>query len=157
MKSRLLSTLATSTATAVLLAFAASSSVAAPEIVAGPGADPDCFKPLTAETQYFQWPAKPGPYRIALVNGFIANDWRGQRIKVAKAYAEQPEVAADIEEFKVISVGEPPLPLGISVLHALSDAVASVADHKVLPRLDAPATPERVLMAMERLRGKAGA
>ncbi|TIU94082.1 MAG: xanthine dehydrogenase molybdopterin binding subunit, partial [Mesorhizobium sp.] len=43
------------------------------------------------------------------------------------------------------AVGEPPLPHGMSVLHALSDAVASVADHRICPRLDAPATPERVL------------
>jgi len=50
------------------------------------------------------------------------------------------------------AVGEPPLPLGLAVLHALSDAVASVADHTVCPRLDAPATPERVLMAIERLK-----
>ncbi|MFS8047248.1 xanthine dehydrogenase molybdopterin binding subunit [Rhizobium sp. BR 314] len=50
------------------------------------------------------------------------------------------------------AVGEPPLPLGLAVLHALSDAVASVADHKICPRLDAPATPERVLMAIERLK-----
>ncbi len=50
------------------------------------------------------------------------------------------------------AVGEPPFMLGVSVLHALSDAVASVADHRVCPRLDAPATPERVLMAVERLR-----
>ncbi|WP_375407980.1 xanthine dehydrogenase molybdopterin binding subunit, partial [uncultured Methylobacterium sp.] len=42
------------------------------------------------------------------------------------------------------AVGEPPLMLGIAGLHALSDAVASVADHAVCPRLDAPATPERV-------------
>jgi xanthine dehydrogenase large subunit len=53
------------------------------------------------------------------------------------------------------AVGEPPLPLALSVLHALSDAVASVADHKICPRLDAPATPERVLMAMERLKVQA--
>ncbi len=50
------------------------------------------------------------------------------------------------------AVGEPPLPLGLSVLHALADAVASVAGHKVCPRLDAPATPERVLMAVERMK-----
>jgi xanthine dehydrogenase large subunit len=57
------------------------------------------------------------------------------------------------------AVGEPPLPLGISVLHALSDAVASVAEHRICPRLDPPATPERVLMAIERLKkeAKAGA
>ncbi len=53
------------------------------------------------------------------------------------------------------AVGEPPLPHGMSVLHALSDAVASVADHKICPRLDAPATPERVLMTIERLKAQA--
>ena len=50
------------------------------------------------------------------------------------------------------AVGEPPLMLGVSVLEALSMAVASVADYRVCPRLDAPATPERVLMAVERMR-----
>ncbi len=54
------------------------------------------------------------------------------------------------------AVGEPPFMLAISVLHALSDAIASVADYRVCPRLDAPATPERVLMAVERLRKDAG-
>jgi xanthine dehydrogenase large subunit len=54
--------------------------------------------------------------------------------------------------FRSKAVGEPPFMLGISVLHALSDAVASVADHRVCPQLDAPATPERVLAAIEGLR-----
>ena len=53
------------------------------------------------------------------------------------------------------AVGEPPLMLAISVLHALSDAVASVADYRFCPRLDAPATPERVLLAVEAMRAKA--
>ena len=52
------------------------------------------------------------------------------------------------------AVGEPPLMLGMSVLHALSDAVASVADYKYCPRLDPPATPEAVLRAIEALRAK---
>jgi xanthine dehydrogenase large subunit len=52
------------------------------------------------------------------------------------------------------AVGEPPLVLPISVLHALSDAVGSVADYKIFPNLDAPATPERVLFAIEALRAK---
>jgi ribose transport system substrate-binding protein len=103
---KLLSTLAMGTATAVLLALAAAPALAAPEIVAGPGADPECYKPWAADTKFFKYAAKPGPYRIALVNGFIANDWRVQMIKVAKAYAEQADVAKDIKEFKVISVGE---------------------------------------------------
>lgn len=88
------------------LTFSVASQAAGPKVVAGPGADPDCFKPQTADTKYFQWPAKPGPYRIALANGFIANDWRVQMIRVAKAYAAQPSVAKDIKEFKVVSVGE---------------------------------------------------
>ncbi len=50
------------------------------------------------------------------------------------------------------AVGEPPFMLAISVLEALSMAVASVADYKVCPQLDAPATPERVLMAVERMK-----
>ena len=53
------------------------------------------------------------------------------------------------------AVGEPPFMLAMSVLHALSDAVASVADYRVCPRLDAPATPERVLAAVTRLRAGA--
>ncbi len=55
------------------------------------------------------------------------------------------------------AVGEPPFMLAISVFEALGMAVASVADYRIAPRLDAPATPERILMAVERLKreGKA--
>ncbi|SNY90065.1 xanthine dehydrogenase, molybdenum binding subunit apoprotein [Cohaesibacter sp. ES.047] len=49
------------------------------------------------------------------------------------------------------AVGEPPFMLAISVLEALSMAVASVDDYRTCPRLDAPATPERVLLAVEAL------
>ena len=48
------------------------------------------------------------------------------------------------------AVGEPPFMLGISVLHALSDAVAACGSD--YPMLDAPATPERVLAAIRRVR-----
>ncbi len=44
------------------------------------------------------------------------------------------------------AVGEPPLMLAISVLSALNDAIAA-ADPQA-PLLDAPATPERILMAL---------
>jgi ribose transport system substrate-binding protein len=92
---------------ALLAAGTVSQALAAgPEQVAGPGADPACFAPVAGDAAYFKWPAREGPYKIALVNGFIANDWRVQMIAVAKAYANQPDVAKDIEEFKVISVGE---------------------------------------------------
>ena len=50
------------------------------------------------------------------------------------------------------AVGEPPFMLGISVFQALNMAVASFNGYAGNPRIDAPATPERVLMAIERLR-----
>jgi xanthine dehydrogenase large subunit len=46
------------------------------------------------------------------------------------------------------AVGEPPFMLGISVLMALSDAVAACGNGSTYPDLDAPATPERVLAAI---------
>ena len=51
------------------------------------------------------------------------------------------------------AVGEPPLMLGIAALQAISDAICAAGDYKVYPALDAPATPERVLAAVERVRG----
>jgi len=78
---------------------------AGPEVVSGPGYEPECFKPWSAETGYFKWPAKEGPYRIAVVNGFVANVWRIQMIQTAKAYAAEPDIAKDLAEFKVVSVG----------------------------------------------------
>lgn len=51
------------------------------------------------------------------------------------------------------AVGEPPLMLGISAFLALSDAVSAAGGHESYPALDAPATPERVLFAVERVRG----
>ena len=54
------------------------------------------------------------------------------------------------------AVGEPPLMLAISVFSALSDAVASIGGHKHTPNLDAPATPERILAAVEDVRRRSG-
>ena len=54
------------------------------------------------------------------------------------------------------AVGEPPLMLAISVFSALTDAVASVGGHRVMPNLDAPATPERILAAVNHVRSRAG-
>lgn len=50
------------------------------------------------------------------------------------------------------AVGEPPFMLGISVWCAIKDAVASLADYQVQPKIDAPATPERVLWGVEQMR-----
>jgi xanthine dehydrogenase large subunit len=53
------------------------------------------------------------------------------------------------------AVGEPPLMLGIAVFQALRDAIAACGDGWTVPRLDAPATAERVLMAIEAVRAVA--
>jgi ribose transport system substrate-binding protein len=87
-------------------AFSVAALAAGPMIVSGPSADPECYVPWTPDTKFFQFEAKEGPYRIALANGFIANTWRIQMIKTAKAYAAQPDVAAKLSEFKVVSTGE---------------------------------------------------
>jgi ribose transport system substrate-binding protein len=79
---------------------------APPKVVTAPNSDPQCFTPWAANTKLFQYPAKKGPYRVALANGYIANTWRIQMIKTAKAYAAQPKVAAQLKEFKVVSTGE---------------------------------------------------
>src|ERR1700742_1582448 len=95
-----------SLALAGLLLSTAFASAAGPEVVSGPSKDPKCFVPWTDQTKFFKYPAKKGPYRIALANGFIGNTWRIQMIKTAKAYAEQPDVKAKLKEFKVVSTGE---------------------------------------------------
>ena len=77
--------------------------------------------PWTAETKFFKFPAKEGPYRIALANGYIANTWRIQMIKTAKAYAAQPDVAAKLKEFKVVSTGED-VPAQISAINNFIDS-----------------------------------
>ncbi len=51
------------------------------------------------------------------------------------------------------AVGEPPFVNGVSAFLALSDAVAASGD--AYPALDAPATPERILMAVKRQKGSA--
>ena len=59
--------------------------------------------------------------------------------------------------FRSKAVGEPPLMLAISVFSALTDAVASLGGYRLPPALDAPATPERILMACEDIKARASA
>ncbi|OYX00791.1 MAG: hypothetical protein B7Z14_08020, partial [Bosea sp. 32-68-6] len=105
-------------------------------------------------TEELVWDAKgvlkthaPSTYKIP-----VASD-RPRLFNVA-LLEDAPNREATIHRSK--AVGEPPLMLAISVLQALSDAVASVGGHRICPRLDAPATPERVLAAVERVRAEAG-
>jgi ribose transport system substrate-binding protein len=106
---------------AAILAASAGAALAEPEIVSGPASDPECMVPWAEDTQFFKFPAKEGPYRIALANGYIANTWRIQMIQTAKAYAAQPDVAARLEEFKVVSTGED-VPAQISAINNFIDS-----------------------------------
>ena len=54
------------------------------------------------------------------------------------------------------AVGEPPLMLAFSVLHAIRDAVSAAADYRVVAPLAAPATPEAILTAVIAAREQAG-
>ena len=112
------------------LAVSAQLAFAGPETVSGPGADPGCFAPWSADTKYFQWPAKEGPYRVAVVNGFVGNTWRIQMIKTAKAFAEDPAVKDKIGEFKVVSTGtDAPAQLGAieDFINQGYDAIVTIA------------------------------
>jgi xanthine dehydrogenase large subunit len=71
----------------------------------------------------------------------------------ARILDEAPNREATIFHSK--AVGEPPLMLAISVWLAIRDAISSLANYRRAPRLDAPATPERVLAAIEEVRGRA--
>ena len=103
------------------LALCTAARAAGPEVVAGPSAEPECFAPWAADTKFFKFPKKDGPYRIALANGYIANTWRIQMIQTAKAYAAQPDVAAKLKEFKVVSTGED-VPAQISAINNFIDS-----------------------------------
>ena len=55
---------------------------------------------------------------------------------------------------KAKTTGEPPLMLAMSVFFAIKDAIASVTNHKKIPKLDAPATPEKILMSLKELKSR---
>ena len=50
------------------------------------------------------------------------------------------------------TTGEPPLMLGMSVFFAIKDAIASVGNYKIAPNLNAPATPEAILLSINDIR-----
>jgi xanthine dehydrogenase large subunit len=80
----------------------------------------------------------PSTYKIPTCSD-VAPDFRVQLL----------QNAANRENtiYRSKAVGEPPLMLGISAFHAIRDAIAS--DTRPLPDLQAPATPEAVLRAIE--------
>ncbi|MEB0178401.1 hypothetical protein, partial [Undibacterium sp. CCC3.4] len=63
------------------------------------------------------------------------------------ALYKNQNVADSIHRSK--ATGEPPLLLPFSVFFAIRDAIASVADYQRNPPLQAPATSEAILRAVE--------
>ncbi len=52
------------------------------------------------------------------------------------------------------TTGEPPLMNAMSVFFAIKNAIASVSNYNINPKLDAPATPEKILMSINKLKRK---
>ena len=53
---------------------------------------------------------------------------------------------------KAKTTGEPPLMLAMSVFFAIKDAIASTSNYEKTPILDAPATPEKILLSIKKLK-----
>jgi xanthine dehydrogenase large subunit len=68
----------------------------------------------------------------------------------ARILADMPNREETV--FRSKAVGEPPLMLAISVFLAIRDAIAAAGSEGAEIRLDAPATPERILMALDAIR-----
>ncbi|WP_269500158.1 xanthine dehydrogenase molybdopterin binding subunit [Castellaniella sp. S9] len=84
----------------------------------------------------------PSTYKIPA----ISDCPRDFRVKLFKASNPKETV------HRSKAVGEPPLLLGFSVYNAIREAVAAVGDGRSEPQLNAPATPEAILAAVEALR-----
>mgnify|MGYP000730874073 CR=1 FL=1 len=52
------------------------------------------------------------------------------------------------------TTGEPPLMNAMSVFFAIKNAIASVGNYNIIPNLNAPATPEKILMSIKQLKRK---
>jgi xanthine dehydrogenase large subunit len=87
----------------------------------------------------------PSTYKIPAVSDCP----RDFRVKLFK----NRNIADGIHHSK--AVGEPPLLLPFSVFFAIRDAIASVADYRINPPLNAPATGEAILNAIDAVRGGA--
>jgi len=88
------------------------------------------------------WTHAPSTYKIPLASD-VPPDFR-----VALWPQENP--ADNVGGSK--AVGEPPLMLAISVFEAMKDAVGAVGPDRAPVQMDAPATPQQVLMAVQRRR-----
>ena len=85
----------------------------------------------------------PSTYKIPAVSDIP----KKFKVEIYKEGKNKEEVAN-----KAKTTGEPPLMLAMSVFFAIKDAIASTSNYKKIPHLDAPATPEKILLSISRLK-----
>jgi len=65
-----------------------------------------CYAPVAEDTPMIKAPqTKAPPYRFAVSNSYIGNDWRTEMIQMARAYGNHPEIKPYISELYVVSSG----------------------------------------------------
>ena len=84
----------------------------------------------------------PSTYKIPVAND-LPREWNVEILSTGRN--REPTI------HRSKAVGEPPLMLAISAFLAIKDAIASVGGSGARPALEAPATPENVLRALEHL------
>ncbi len=85
----------------------------------------------------------PSTYKIPAVNDIP------KKFNV-EIYKEGKNVEDVVNKSK--TTGEPPLMLAMSVFFAIKDAISSVTNYKKIPKLDAPATAENILLSIKELK-----
>ncbi|MCY4228416.1 MAG: xanthine dehydrogenase molybdopterin binding subunit [Gammaproteobacteria bacterium] len=86
----------------------------------------------------------PATYKIPAV-GDIPPEFH---VRLLRKHPNEEETV-----YRSKAVGEPPLMLAISAWCAIRDAIGSIRDHQVFPRLNAPATPEEILKTIIQVKG----
>ena len=85
----------------------------------------------------------PSTYKIPAVNDM-------PKIFNVEIYKKGKNVEDVVNKSK--TTGEPPLMLAMSVFFAIKDAISSVSNYKKIPKLDAPATAENILLSINGLK-----
>ncbi len=87
----------------------------------------------------------PSTYKIPSVNDMPKNF----NVKIFKEGVNKENVVN-----KSKTTGEPPLMLAMSNFFAIKNAISNISQNKNKIQLDAPATPEKILMAIEKIKRK---
>ena len=84
----------------------------------------------------------PSTYKIPAVNDMPEKFY-------AKIFKQGKNIENVVNKSK--TTGEPPLMLAMSVFFAIKDAISSISNYKKSPELDAPATAEKILLAINKI------